>query len=56
MEKGYHKGQELCMSELGLALEELADQPPGLFAQKRVRLPLAIAPEEEVSGALMCRL
>ena len=27
MEKGYHKGQELTMSELGLSLEELAGQP-----------------------------
>jgi len=26
MEKGYHEGQELTMSELGLSLEELADQ------------------------------
>ena len=26
MKKGYHKGQELIMSELGLSLEELAGQ------------------------------
>ncbi len=34
MEKGYHKGQELTMSELGLSLEELASQPLELFARE----------------------
>ncbi len=34
MEKGYHKGQELTMSELGLSLEELAGQPLELFARE----------------------
>jgi hypothetical protein len=34
MEKGYHKGQQLAMSELGLSLEELAGQPLELFARE----------------------
>jgi len=34
MEKGYHKGQELTMSEPGLSLEELAGQPLELFARE----------------------
>ncbi len=34
MKKGYHKGQELTMSELGLSLEELAGQPLELFARE----------------------
>ncbi|MFC1972361.1 hypothetical protein ACFLVE_03035 [Chloroflexota bacterium] len=39
MEKGYHKGQELTMSELGLSLEELASQPLELFAREGAKLP-----------------
>jgi len=38
MEKGYHKVQELTMSELGLSLEELAGQPPELFAREGAKL------------------
>ncbi len=38
MEKEYHKGQELTMSELGLSLEELAGQPLELFAREGDRL------------------
>ena len=55
MEKGYHKGQELTMSELGLSLEELAGQPLELFAREDARLPLTVALEEEVTGFLKRR-
>jgi len=55
MEKGYHKGQELTMSELGLSLEELAGQPPELFAREGAKFLLTIALEEEVSARLMRR-
>jgi len=55
MEKGYHKGQELTMSELGLSLEELAGQPLELFAREGAKLLLTIALEEEVSARLMRR-
>ena len=37
MEKEYHKGQELTMSELGLSLEDLAGQPLELFAREGAR-------------------
>jgi len=37
MEKGYHRGQELTMSEPGLSLEELAGQPLELFARDEAR-------------------
>lgn len=50
MEKGYHKGQELTMSELGLSLEELASQPLELFAREGAKLLLTVALEEEVTG------
>jgi len=49
MKKGYHKGQELTMSELGLSLEELAGQPLELFAREGARLLLTVAMEEEVT-------
>ena len=50
MEKGYHKGQELTMSELGLSLEEMSGQPLELFAREGARLLLTVALEEEVTG------
>jgi transposase-like protein len=52
VEKGYHKGQELTMSELGLSLEELSSQPLELFAREGARLVLTVALEEEVAGFL----
>src|SRR3990172_12549260 len=52
MKKGYHKGQELTMSELGLSLEELAGQPLELFAREGARLLLTVAMEEEVTDFL----
>ena len=55
MEKGYHKGQELTMSELGLLLEELAGQPLELFAREGAKLLLTVALEEEVTEHLMRR-
>ena len=55
MKKGYHKGQELTMSELGLSLEELAGQPLELFAREGAKLLLTVALEEEVTGHLMRR-
>lgn len=55
MEKGYHKGQELTMSELGLSLEELAGQPLELFAREGANLLLTVALEEEVTTHLMRR-
>jgi hypothetical protein len=47
MEKGYHKRQELTMSELGLSLEEFAGQPLELFAKEGAKLLLTVALEEE---------
>jgi len=55
MEKGYHRGQELTMSELGLSLEELAGQPLELFAREGAKLLLTVALEEEVTECLMRR-
>ncbi len=55
MEKGYHKGQELTMSELGSSLEELAGQPLELFAREGAKLLLTIALEEEVTTTLKRR-
>jgi len=55
MEKGYHKGQELTMSELGLSLEELASQPLELFAREGARLLLMVGLEEEVTSFLRRR-
>jgi transposase-like protein len=55
MEKGYHKRQELTMSELGLSLEELAGQPLELFAREGAKLLLMVGLEEEVTAALMRR-
>ena len=52
MEKGYHKGRELTMSELGLSLEELSGQPLELFAREGARLLLTVALEEEVTDFL----
>ena len=49
MKKGYHKGRELSMSELGLSLEELAGQPLELFAREGAKLLLTVALEEEVT-------
>ena len=55
MEKGYHKGQDLTMPELGLSLEELAGQPLELFAREGAKLLLTVALEEEVTERLMRR-
>src|SRR4030042_594489 len=55
MKKGYHKGQELTMSELGSSLEELAGQPLELFAREGARLLLTVALEEEVTDVLKRR-
>ena len=55
MEKGYHKGQDLTVSELGLSLEELAGQPLELFAREGANLLLMVGMEEEVTAALMRR-
>jgi transposase-like protein len=55
MKKGYHKGQDLTMSELGLSLEELAGQPLELFAREGAKLLLMVSLEEEVTAALMRR-
>jgi len=55
MKKGYHKGQELTMSELGLSLEELAGQPLELFAREGAKLLLTVALEEEVTDVLKRR-
>jgi len=55
MKKGYHKEQELTMSELGLKLEELAGQPLELFAREGAKLLLTVALEEEVTDCLMRR-
>lgn len=55
MKKGYHKEQELTMSELGLSLEELSGQPLELFAREGAKLLLTVALEEEVTGHLMRR-
>ena len=55
MEKGYHKGQELTMSDLGLSLEELAGQPLELLACEGAKLVLTVALEEEVTEFLQCR-
>ncbi len=55
MKKGYHKGQELTMSELGLSLEELAGQPLELFAREGAKLLLSVALEEEVTAVLQRR-
>ena len=41
MEKGYHKGQELTMANLGLSLEELNGQPLELLAREGARLVLS---------------
>jgi len=55
MKKGYHKGQELTISELGLSLEELAGQPLELFAREGAKLLLTVALEEEVTDVLKRR-
>jgi len=55
MKKGYHKGQELSMSELGLTLEELAGQPLELLAREGAKLLLMVGLEEEVTDHLMRR-
>ena len=55
MKKGYHKEQELTMSELGLSLEKLAGQPMELFAREGAKLLLTVAMEEEVTGFLKRR-
>ena len=52
MEKGYHKGQELTMANLGLSLEELNGQPLELLAREGARLVLSVAMEEEVADYL----
>jgi transposase-like protein len=55
MKKGYHKGQELTMSGMGLSLEELAGQPLELFAREGAKLLLTVALEEEVTNVLKRR-
>ena len=52
MEKEYHKGQKLTMSEMGLSLEELAGQPMEMFAREGAKLLLTVAMEEEVTSFL----
>ena len=52
MKKGYHKGQELTMLDLGLRLEELNGQPLELLAREGARLVLTVALEEEVTEFL----
>ena len=48
MDKEYHRVQELTMSDLGLCLEELSEQPLELFAREGAKLVLTVALEEEV--------
>jgi transposase-like protein len=55
MEKGYHKGQELTMANLGLSLEKLNGQPLELLAREGARLVLSVALEEEVADYLGCQ-
>ena len=55
MKKGYHKEQQLTMSEIGLSLEELAGQPLELFAREGAKLLLMVGLEEEVHGFLKRR-
>ena len=55
MGKGYHKGQDLTISELGLSLEELAGQPLELLAREGAKLLLMVGLEEEVTATLMRR-
>ena len=55
MKKGYHKEQELTMSEMGLSWEELAGQPLELFAREGAKLLLMVGLEEEVNGFLKRR-
>jgi len=55
MEKGYHEGQDLTMSDLGLSLEELQGQPLELMAREGAKLVLSVALEEEVTEFLRCR-
>ena len=50
MEKGYHKGQELTTSDLGLSLEELSNQPLELFAREGARLVLAVLEKRHYRG------
>ena len=52
MEKEYHRVQELTMSDLGLCLEELSEQPLELFAREGAKLVLTVALEEEVTEYL----
>ena len=52
MEKGYHKWQELTMTDLGLSLEELWGQPLELFAREGARMVLTVALDEEVTEFL----
>ena len=55
MEKEYHKGQELTMSDLRLSLEELEGQPLELLAREGAKLVLTVALEQEVTDFLQCR-
>lgn len=52
MEEGYHNGERLTMSDLGLSLEEMAGQPLELFAREGARMILSVALEEEVTAFL----
>ncbi len=55
MEKEYHKGQELTMSQLGLSLVELEGQPLELVAREGAKLVLTVALGQEVTEFLQCR-
>ena len=48
MEKGYHKGQELTMANLGLSLEELNGQPLELLAREGAKMILSVVIVKEV--------
>jgi len=52
MEKGYHRGPELTMANLGLSLEELNGQPLELLAREGAKMILSVAMEEEVTDFL----
>ena len=52
MEKEYHKGHALTMADLGLSLEDPADQPLELLAREGERLLLTLALEEKMTEFL----
>ena len=48
MGKGYHKGPELTMANLGLSLEELNGQPLELLAREGAKMILSVVMVKEV--------